>query len=176
MIPSVSTRRVKHARERESESVASAPPCFGPLRLLPANRLLERSGVAVDWGGGALDILITLVRHAGEVAGKTEPLSRVWPDISRPRVRGGRENLRISVRGGGVAVDANELGAWRPIASRMPKTRFWGACLLASIMFGAVATHLAILHTLPAGSVILLLLASIVLPSRRSDVGRAPSR
>jgi DNA-binding winged helix-turn-helix (wHTH) protein len=52
-------------RERESESVASAALCFGPFRLLPAERLLERSGVAVDLGGRALDILITLVRHAG---------------------------------------------------------------------------------------------------------------
>lgn len=56
----------------------------------------------------------------------------------------------------------------------VPRTRFWGVSLLASVMVGAIATHLAILHTSPAGPVILLLLAGAVLWGRRSDVaGRA---
>jgi predicted ATPase/DNA-binding winged helix-turn-helix (wHTH) protein len=48
--------------------------------LFPAERLLERDGVPVELGGRALDILITLVRLAGEVVSKTDLLSRVWPD------------------------------------------------------------------------------------------------
>jgi len=43
--------------------------------------LLERDGVPVELGGRALDVLVTLVRHAGEVVSKTDLLSSVWPDI-----------------------------------------------------------------------------------------------
>jgi predicted ATPase/DNA-binding winged helix-turn-helix (wHTH) protein len=53
---------------------------FGPYRLFPAERLLERHGVPVELGGRALDILVTLVRHAGEVVSTADLLSRVWPD------------------------------------------------------------------------------------------------
>jgi predicted ATPase/DNA-binding winged helix-turn-helix (wHTH) protein len=54
--------------------------CFGPFRLFPEERLLKRDGVPVELGGRALDILVTLVRNAGEVVSKTDLLSRVWPD------------------------------------------------------------------------------------------------
>ncbi len=53
---------------------------FGPFRLFPAERLLDRDGVPVKLGGRALDILLTLVRNAGDVVSKADLLSRVWPD------------------------------------------------------------------------------------------------
>src|SRR5882724_7287577 len=59
---------------------AGAGASFGPFRLLPAERLLERDGAPVELGGRALDILITLVRQAGEVVSKADLLARVWPD------------------------------------------------------------------------------------------------
>src|SRR5690348_17168359 len=45
---------------------------FGPFRLLPKARLLERDGAPVHIGGRALDILIALAERAGEVVGKRE--------------------------------------------------------------------------------------------------------
>lgn len=54
---------------------------FGPFRLSPAARLLERNGTPVHIGGRALDILIVLAERAGEVVGKRELLDRVWSDV-----------------------------------------------------------------------------------------------
>lgn len=53
---------------------------FGPFRLIPERQLLLRDGAQVRIGGRALDILTALVERAGEVVGKRELLSRVWPD------------------------------------------------------------------------------------------------
>ncbi|MGY3621079.1 ATP-binding protein [Bradyrhizobium sp. USDA 10063] len=55
---------------------------FGPFRLLPKARLLEKDGAAVHIGGRALDILIFLAERAGEVIGKRELVSRVWADVN----------------------------------------------------------------------------------------------
>ena len=54
---------------------------FGPFRLAPMERLLERAGKAVPLGGRALDILIVLLEHAGEVVSKRDLIERVWPDV-----------------------------------------------------------------------------------------------
>ncbi|MGY3604766.1 MULTISPECIES: ATP-binding protein [unclassified Bradyrhizobium] len=55
---------------------------FGPFRLLPKARLLEKDGNPVHIGGRALDILIFLAERAGEVVGKRELVSRVWADVN----------------------------------------------------------------------------------------------
>jgi predicted ATPase/DNA-binding winged helix-turn-helix (wHTH) protein len=55
---------------------------FGPFRLFPAERLLEKDGVALHLGGRALDILILLVERAGEVVSKRELVARVWADVT----------------------------------------------------------------------------------------------
>lgn len=55
---------------------------FGPFRLFPDERLLEREGVPVHIGGRALDILIALAERAGEVVSKTDLFARVWPDVT----------------------------------------------------------------------------------------------
>src|SRR5262245_12861284 len=51
---------------------------FGPFRLFPAARLLERDERPLVLGHRALDILIVLVERAGEVVDQRELLSRVW--------------------------------------------------------------------------------------------------
>src|SRR5580658_6050647 len=53
---------------------------FGPFRLVPGARLLERGDEPVELGGRALDILIALVMQAGNVVSKGDLLSSVWPD------------------------------------------------------------------------------------------------
>src|SRR5580693_5205314 len=54
---------------------------FGPFRLSPAQRLLEKSGTPLRLGARALEILIVLVERAGEVVSKKTLLARVWPDV-----------------------------------------------------------------------------------------------
>jgi predicted ATPase/DNA-binding winged helix-turn-helix (wHTH) protein len=63
-----------------SNGIGSCAVGFGPFRLFPAERLLERDGVPVELGGRAIDILIALVCRAGEVVSRTDLLTTVWPD------------------------------------------------------------------------------------------------
>src|SRR5215470_17352337 len=53
---------------------------FGPFRLLPGQHILLEDEKPVQLGSRALDILITLVEHAGELLSKDELTTRVWPD------------------------------------------------------------------------------------------------
>jgi DNA-binding winged helix-turn-helix (wHTH) protein len=55
---------------------------FGPFRLMPERQLLMRGETPIRIGSRALDILQVLLDCAGEVVGKRELLSRVWPDMS----------------------------------------------------------------------------------------------
>src|SRR5579859_6986587 len=54
---------------------------FGPFQLFPAQRALFGDDKAVRLGGRALDILIELVKHSGEIIGKEALMARVWPDV-----------------------------------------------------------------------------------------------
>lgn len=54
---------------------------FGPFRLSPTMRKLERDGLAVGLGDRALDILIVLVERAGQIVSQKELMSRVWRDL-----------------------------------------------------------------------------------------------
>jgi predicted ATPase/DNA-binding winged helix-turn-helix (wHTH) protein len=55
---------------------------FGPFRLLPAERRLEKDGRPLRVGGRALDLLIVLVERAGEVVPKHKLLEEVWRDVN----------------------------------------------------------------------------------------------
>ena len=54
---------------------------FGPFRLHSAERLLLEDGKPLRLGSRPLDILITLVEHAGETVLKDQLIKRVWPDM-----------------------------------------------------------------------------------------------
>lgn len=54
---------------------------FGPFRLFPKSRLLEKAGVPLHIGGRALDILIVLAERPGEVIDKRELVKRIWADV-----------------------------------------------------------------------------------------------
>lgn len=54
---------------------------FGPFRLSPTKRELERDGVPLALGDRALDILIVLVERAGEVVSQRDLIARVWRDL-----------------------------------------------------------------------------------------------
>jgi predicted ATPase/DNA-binding winged helix-turn-helix (wHTH) protein len=62
---------------RQSNDVAA----FGPFRLFPKRRLVEKDGVPIGLSGRALDILILLTERAGEVVSKKDLTARVWPDV-----------------------------------------------------------------------------------------------
>ena len=55
---------------------------FGPFRLAPAERRLEKAGVAVPLGGRAFDLLVALVEHAGQVVSKRNLIALVWSDVT----------------------------------------------------------------------------------------------
>jgi DNA-binding winged helix-turn-helix (wHTH) protein len=54
--------------------------CFGTFRLLPAQRLLLKGDQPLRLGSRALEILIALVERPGELVGKEELMTRVWPN------------------------------------------------------------------------------------------------
>src|SRR3954462_11097306 len=52
---------------------------FGPFRLDPSQRRIERDGSPLQLSGSAFDILLRLVRQAGNVVSKTALLAKTWP-------------------------------------------------------------------------------------------------
>jgi DNA-binding winged helix-turn-helix (wHTH) protein len=72
---------------------------FGSFRLYPSARALERGGARLAVGSRALDILIVLTEHAGEVVSHKELIRRVWrglvvtPSSLRVHVAGLRKVL-----------------------------------------------------------------------------------
>jgi predicted ATPase/DNA-binding winged helix-turn-helix (wHTH) protein len=55
---------------------------FGPFELSIRERVLRRDGVMLPLGDRALDILIYLAEHPGEVISKRELIDHVWPDVT----------------------------------------------------------------------------------------------
>jgi DNA-binding winged helix-turn-helix (wHTH) protein/serine/threonine protein kinase len=55
---------------------------FGHCSLDEAGRVLTVGGVAVDLEAKPFDILVELLRHAGEVVTKDELLDAVWPNVT----------------------------------------------------------------------------------------------
>lgn len=63
-----------------------APPIdrsilFGPFCLRPAAHVLLEGNTPVHIGARALDLLIVLIEHAGELVTKEELFDRVWPGL-----------------------------------------------------------------------------------------------
>lgn len=53
---------------------------FGPYLLSPARRVLLHGSEPVRLGSRAMDILVVLVEHAGEIVGKDALMRHVWPN------------------------------------------------------------------------------------------------
>jgi DNA-binding winged helix-turn-helix (wHTH) protein len=53
---------------------------FGPYQLDPGKRILTRDGEGIPLTPKATEILIVLVKHAGQLVEKDELLKEVWPD------------------------------------------------------------------------------------------------
>ena len=55
---------------------------FGPFRLDPLRRTLERDGQPIALSGKALEILAVLLERRGEVVDKNDLMRQVWPDTA----------------------------------------------------------------------------------------------
>jgi predicted ATPase/DNA-binding winged helix-turn-helix (wHTH) protein len=55
---------------------------FGPFRVVPSARLLERDGAAISLGSRAFDLLCLLIGRAGEVVSKGELMAKAWPGLT----------------------------------------------------------------------------------------------
>jgi len=60
---------------------ASSVIAFGPFRLFPTERRLELDGVPLKVGSRALDILICLAEHPGELLSTRTLMERVWQGL-----------------------------------------------------------------------------------------------
>ena len=67
---------------RIDNNAVAAAILFGPFRLLPAQRLLLEGNEPVRIGSRALEVLIALVEHHGELLSKNALMERVWPDTT----------------------------------------------------------------------------------------------
>jgi predicted ATPase/DNA-binding winged helix-turn-helix (wHTH) protein len=54
---------------------------FGPFRLYPRNRVLQKNGTVVSLGGRAFDLLVAMVERNGMVLTPTELMAIVWPGL-----------------------------------------------------------------------------------------------
>jgi DNA-binding winged helix-turn-helix (wHTH) protein len=79
---------------------------FGPFRLCPAHRNLQKSGSPIHLSARAFDILIVLVERAGEVVSKKKLMALVWPDVT---VEEG--NLRFHIAALRRALEDGQSGA-----------------------------------------------------------------
>ena len=66
--------------------------CFGPFRLIAAERELLRDDKPIALGGRAFDLLLALVEHAGGAVSRRDLFERVWPDVIVAEV-----NLRVHI-------------------------------------------------------------------------------
>jgi len=55
---------------------------FGPFRIVPYARRLERDGVPIPVSSRAFDILCLLVSRPGQLVSKGELIRRTWPDVT----------------------------------------------------------------------------------------------
>jgi DNA-binding response OmpR family regulator len=58
---------------------------FGPFRIVPHARLVERDGSPMPLCSRAFDLLCVLVSRPGEVVSKGELMAKVWPDLGNVR-------------------------------------------------------------------------------------------
>jgi DNA-binding winged helix-turn-helix (wHTH) protein len=114
------------ARCLGGESVA-----FGPFRLWPAERRLEKTGCPVALGGRALDILLALIERPGEVVSKQELMQRVWPGIAVEE-----SNLRVN-----IASLRKALGDHTESARFIGSVPGRGYCFVAPVSAREVSAH-----------------------------------
>jgi DNA-binding winged helix-turn-helix (wHTH) protein len=101
---------------------------FGPFRLSPAQRDIEREGAPLALGDRALDILIVLVERAGEIVSHRDLIARVWRELVVSPA-----NLRVHVSALRKALGDGEHGA-----RYIENVTGQGYCFVAPVSRGGV--------------------------------------
>jgi DNA-binding winged helix-turn-helix (wHTH) protein len=96
---------------------------FGPFRIVPWARLLERDGARTPVGSYAFDLLCVLISLRGEVVSKSELMARVWPDLTVEEC-----NLRYH-----IAALRRTLGDGEKGARYVTNVRGRGYCFVAPV-------------------------------------------
>lgn len=66
-----------------AQSVVSSDAfAFGPFRVVPSARLLERDGRSVPLGSRGFDLLCLLIDRSGEVVSKADLMAKAWPGLT----------------------------------------------------------------------------------------------
>jgi predicted ATPase/DNA-binding winged helix-turn-helix (wHTH) protein len=91
----------------QQPGLADSAITFGPFRLHPARHLLLKDDMPVSIGARALEILIALVEHAGELVTKDQLVSRAWPNlvVEESNLRAQVANLRKALHDGRTGAD-----------------------------------------------------------------------
>lgn len=113
---------------------------FGPFRLFPAARVIEKDGIPLDVGNRALDILIALVERDGVVVSHRDLISHAWRGLV---VDPG--NLRVHISGLRKALGDTD-GAPKYIAN-IPGQ---GYCFVAPVTRALASTQLPPATAAPA--------------------------
>ncbi|MBV8190798.1 MAG: winged helix-turn-helix domain-containing protein [Alphaproteobacteria bacterium] len=127
---------------------------FGPFRLHPGKRLLEKDGLAVTLGSRAMDVLIVLVERAGDVVSKQELTERLWPNITVDE-----SGLRVH-----VATLRKALGDGRGGARYVANVSGRGYCFVAPVAAAVDGPVVAAPSPVPDSSVVTASASSTNLP------------
>jgi predicted ATPase len=114
-----------------SDATFEGAVSFGPFRLYPQLRRLERDTQEVQLGGHAFDILRMLVARAGQVVSKRELVSGAWGPVV---VGDGSLRLQINVLRKALADDSSEPRYIRNVTGR-------GYCFIAPVAGAAGQTE-----------------------------------
>jgi predicted ATPase len=100
---------------------------FGDFKLVPKDRQLYEEGHLLEVGGRAFDVLLELVRNAGELVATRELMARVWSDavVEEVNVRVHVASLRKTLRDGrdGRRFIATSIGSGYTFVERVARVR-----------------------------------------------------
>jgi predicted ATPase/DNA-binding winged helix-turn-helix (wHTH) protein len=115
---------------------------FGSFQLFPSARAIEKAGVPLALGARALDILMVLVEHAGEVVSHKELMSRAWRGLVVDP-----SNLRVH-----VSSLRKALGDLDDTPRYIANVAGQGYCFVAPVAHGAAASAPARAPEYPCGA------------------------
>jgi len=117
---------------------------FGPFRLDPSQRRIERNGSPLRLSDRAFDILLALVRKAGNVVSKTDLIATTWPGANVEE-----NSLRVH-----IAALRKALGDGNDGARYLSTVSGRGYCFVATVSRPTqrqpASTNPTYVHNLPA--------------------------
>lgn len=117
---------------------------FGPFRLAPLQRRIERDGSPLQLSGRAFDILLALVRQAGNVVSKADLIAKTWPGADVEE-----NSLRVY-----IAALRKALGDGNDGVRYLSTVSGQGYCFVAAVsrleQSQPARTNLTYVHNLPA--------------------------